>query len=130
MPLFPVSNFLGKSPTQLTYSPWSIHSIVNTFLLVFGATELVLVINYGLYVGYGFSSLSSILFFLVTLAAAIAMRILATNWAVVMRRWDKLEKTFLKFPYKPPQYNLAVMLTGVAGCMYLFMVCKYFSNIT
>lgn len=125
IPLFPVSNFLNKHPTQLTYSPWSVHSIINTILLLFGATELLLVINYGVYVGYGFSSMSSILFFAVTLIAGIAMRVLATQWPDMIRRWEKLEKTFLKYPYKPPSQNLVVTLTVVAGSMIIFMVCKY-----
>lgn len=61
---------------------------------------------------------------MVTLVAGIFVRILAAQWPAVMLKWEKLEKIFLKYPYKPPKHNLTVILTLTAGFMIIFMVCK------
>lgn len=124
IPLFPVSGFLAKNTNKLIYSPRSIHSCFNTFLLAFGTAELILVVKFGFSVGIGFSAVSHMIFYVVTLISGIALRILATEWPKVIKIWCKMESTFLRHPYQPPKRNLTVVLSSISIFMFVFMLSK------
>lgn len=130
VPLFPVSGFFSSHVNKVRFSAFSIYSIVNSFLLLFGTVELILAVKYGIDLGLQFSSVSSMAFFGVTLASGFALRKLAIQWPTVIRIWDKLENTFLRHPYRPPRYNLTVILTVLSYSTFSFMFRKFESPIS